>query len=110
MCHHLQLTKLDNDGYSILSGYLSAFSASTPVVGHQEEYLACRKLSDVMLAWLSVWSHLHVIQLMPLPPHYLLLHENTPRPPRPHRLYVGLELGGRLTELLLAPCGLRGHK
>jgi len=26
------------------------------LVGHQEEHLACKKLSDEVLAWLSVWS------------------------------------------------------
>jgi len=33
-----------------------AFSALTLLVGRQEEYLACKKLSDEVLAWLSVWS------------------------------------------------------
>jgi len=28
----------------------------TPLVGHQEEHLACKKLSGEVLAWLSVWS------------------------------------------------------
>jgi len=31
-----------------------AFSASTLLVGHQEEHVACKKLSDELLAWLSV--------------------------------------------------------
>jgi len=32
-------------------------------------------LSGEVLAWLSVWSEvqLHMVQLMPLPPHHLLL-------------------------------------
>jgi len=38
------------------------------------------KLSGVVLAWLSVWSEvqidLHMFQLMPLPPHHLLLQQN----------------------------------
>jgi len=55
-----------------------AFSAFTLLVGHQEENLACKKLSDEMLAWLSVWSKvqmiLHMVQLMLVPPHHLLLH------------------------------------
>jgi len=33
-----------------------------------------------VLAWLSVWSevknYLHMVQLMPLPPRHLLLHQN----------------------------------
>jgi len=33
-----------------------AFSALTLLAGHQEEHLACKKLSDGVLAWLSVWS------------------------------------------------------
>jgi len=33
-----------------------AFSALTLLVGRQQEYPACKKLSDEVLAWLSVWS------------------------------------------------------
>jgi len=36
-------------------------SALTPFVGHQEEHLACLKLSDEVLAWLSVCSEVQVI-------------------------------------------------
>jgi len=47
------------------------------IAGHQEEHLARKKLRDGVLAWLSVWSVvqmiLHMVQLMPLPPHHLLL-------------------------------------
>jgi len=51
----------------------SAFSAFTLLVEWQEEHLAGNKLDDV-LAWLSVWSEvqmMHIVQLMPLPPHHL---------------------------------------
>jgi len=44
-----------------------AFSALTLLVGRQEGHPACKKLSGVVLAWLSVWSELHMAQLMPLP-------------------------------------------
>jgi len=49
------------------------------LVGRQEEHPARKKLSDGVLAWLSVWTlecganDLHMVQLMPLPPHHLLL-------------------------------------
>jgi len=48
------------------------------MVGWQEGHPACKKSSDVvLLAWLSVWSEMqmiwHMVQLMPLPPHHLLL-------------------------------------
>jgi len=33
-----------------------AFSALTLLVGRQEGHPACKKLSDGVLAWLSVWS------------------------------------------------------
>jgi len=33
-----------------------AFSALTLLVRRQEGHLACKKLSDEVLAWLSVWS------------------------------------------------------
>jgi len=38
-----------------------AFSALTLLVGHQEEHLSCKKLSDEVLAWLSVWSEVQLI-------------------------------------------------
>jgi len=38
-----------------------AFSASTLLVGRQEEYPACKKLSGEVLAWLSVWSEVQMI-------------------------------------------------
>jgi len=38
-----------------------AFSALTPLVGRQTEHLACKKLSDEVLAWLSVWSEVQMI-------------------------------------------------
>jgi len=37
------------------------FSALTLLVGHQEEHLPCYKLSDKVLAWLSVWSIVQII-------------------------------------------------
>jgi len=33
----------------------------TMLSGHQEEYPACKKLGDEVLAWLSVWSEVQVI-------------------------------------------------
>jgi len=36
--------------------YYYAFSALTLLVGRQEGHPACKKLSDGVLAWLSVWS------------------------------------------------------
>jgi len=36
-------------------------------VGRQEGHPACKKLSSGVLAWLSVWSKVHMAQLMPLP-------------------------------------------
>jgi len=45
-----------------------AFSALTMLVGWQKGYLACKKLSDGVLAWLSLWcADLHIAQLMPMP-------------------------------------------
>jgi len=35
---------------------LIAFSALTLLVGRQEGHPACKKLSGVVLAWLSAWS------------------------------------------------------
>jgi len=36
------------------------FSASTLLVGHQEEHPACKKLSGGVLAWRSVWSEVRL--------------------------------------------------
>jgi len=33
----------------------------TLLAGHQEEHPACKKLSDEVLAWLSVWSKVQMI-------------------------------------------------
>jgi len=38
-----------------------AFGALTLLVGRQEEQLTCKKLSDKVLAWLSVWSKVRMI-------------------------------------------------
>jgi len=40
---------------------VSAFSALTLLVGRQEELLACKTLSDEVLAWLLVWSEVQKI-------------------------------------------------
>jgi len=42
---------------------VDAFSALTLLVGHQEEHPACKKLSDEVLEWLSVWSEVQMIFL-----------------------------------------------
>jgi len=38
-----------------------AFSALTLSVWQQEEHPACKKLSDEVLLWLSVWSKVQII-------------------------------------------------
>jgi len=40
----------------IITYCCNAFSALTLLVGRQEEYPACKKLSGGVVAWLSVWS------------------------------------------------------
>ena len=47
--------------------YCLAFSALTLLVGQQEGHPACKKLSGGVLAWFSVWSKMHMAQLVPLP-------------------------------------------
>jgi len=44
---------------------LFAFSALTLLVGCEEEHPACKKLSDEVLAWLSVWSEVQMIAYGP---------------------------------------------
>jgi len=43
------------------------FSALTLSDGHQEQLTACKKLSDDMLAWLSVWAVLFCCLVIPDP-------------------------------------------
>jgi len=40
---------------------LNAFSALTSLLGHEEEHPACKKLSDEVLVWLSVWSEVQIV-------------------------------------------------
>jgi len=40
----------------IASWFITAFGALTLLVGRQERHPVCKKLSDGVLAWLSVWS------------------------------------------------------
>ena len=48
-------------------GVFISFSALTLLVGRQEGHPAYKKLTGGVLAWLSVWSKVHMAQLMPLP-------------------------------------------
>jgi len=38
-----------------------AFGTLTLLIGHQEEHPACEKLTDEVMAWLSVWSEVQMI-------------------------------------------------
>jgi len=42
-----------------------AFSTLTLLFGRQEEHLACEKLSDEVLAWISVWCEVQMICICP---------------------------------------------
>ena len=54
------------------------FSALNLLVWLQEELPACKKLNDggacVVICLEQGANDLHMVQLMPLPPHHLLLH------------------------------------
>jgi len=47
--------------FFLFPAYRFAFNALTLLVGRQEEHPACRKLSDEVLAWLSVWSEVQIV-------------------------------------------------
>ena len=51
---------MEEDSESVCDD-ITAFSALTLLVGHQEEHPARKKLSDGVLAWLSVWSVVQMI-------------------------------------------------
>ena len=60
---------------------LFAFSALTLLVGRQEGHLACKKNmewwgADMVICLERGADDLHMVQLMPLPPHHLLLLQN----------------------------------
>jgi len=63
VCHYTTLWNIwqVNGGQWLIS--LSPFSALTLIwlVGYQEEHAACKKLSDGVLAWLSVYSEVQMI-------------------------------------------------
>jgi len=53
---------IDTDGYTFIDcTFHTAFSALTLLTGRQEEHRACIKLSDEVLAWLSVCSEVEMI-------------------------------------------------
>jgi len=59
-----------------------AFIAFTLLVGRQEEHPACKKWSDEVLVWLSVWSEVQIVCIWSSlchcisKPHHLLPHLN----------------------------------
>jgi len=53
-----------------------AFGALTLLVGRHEEHPAYKKLSDEVICLERGVNDLHKVQLMPLSPHCLSLHEN----------------------------------
>jgi len=60
---HLNVTDESNYGLflSLFTPNKYAFSALTLLVGRQEEHPACKKLSDEVLVWLSVWNEVQVV-------------------------------------------------
>ena len=66
--------------FKLIAGRHIAFRALTLLVGCQKEHLACKKLSDGVLVWLSIWSEVQIIciclPLHPQKPHHLLPHLN----------------------------------
>ena len=54
-----------------------SLSALVLLVGCLVEHVACKKLSDEVFICLEQGAdELHLVQLLPLPPHHLLLHSN----------------------------------
>jgi len=50
-------------GFALTFGWvtITAFSALTLLVGRQEEHPTCKKLSDGVLVWLSIWSKVQIV-------------------------------------------------
>jgi len=53
-----------SEGVWVLYVLLRKFHALTLLVGRQEEHPPCKKLSDEVLAWLSVWSKVQMICIL----------------------------------------------
>jgi len=55
-----------------------AFTASTVLVWHREEHLVCKKIewwcAGIVICLQRGANDLHIIPMMPLPPHNLFLH------------------------------------
>jgi len=63
-------TRITHYSFSVLT-----FNALTLLVKQRKDHLACKKLNAgivICLEWGA--NDLHMVQLMPLPPHHLLLH------------------------------------
>jgi len=58
---HFPTSLLSTSGFCCYPLIYFALSALTLLVGHQEEYSACRKLNDEVLVWLSVWSEVQIV-------------------------------------------------
>jgi len=73
-------------------------SALTLLVGRQEQHPGCKKISDEVLVWLSVWSEVQIVCIWSLPSQTpsLLRHLN------PDWFYLALTGLPRLS-------GKRGH-
>jgi len=61
LCCSLDLTLHSRINVLFVYHVVFAFIALTLFVGRQEECPACKKLSDEVLAWLSVWSEVQII-------------------------------------------------
>jgi len=47
--------------FTSIQSFQFAFSALTVLVGRQKEHPACKRLTEDVLTWLSVWSEVQVI-------------------------------------------------
>jgi len=59
-CHWVYSQHHPQADYLVAASAL-AFSTLTLLVGRQEEHPTCKKMSDEVLAWLSVWNKVQMI-------------------------------------------------
>jgi len=60
-CRQTRYKSVLSSSFIIIVITVIAFNALMQLVGHQEEHPACKKLSDGVLVWLSVWSEVHIV-------------------------------------------------
>jgi len=100
------VTPLQNNYYTLYVGF--AFNALTLLVGRQKVHPTCKKLSDDMLVWLSVWSDVQIVCIGGLYVHLMPLLPQTPSSLAAFKSRLVLLFWYQLTQVVLEKRPLKG--